>query len=114
MSNFGQQIRQIRQQKGIGLNEFANEIGVSPAYLSNLETGKTQTIQLEVLSKLQKELMLNVDESDSKSDPLVWRVVRISEMLLDLNSKNPIAADYFMKMVEEGSELFNNDSSNIH
>ncbi|WP_246058592.1 helix-turn-helix domain-containing protein [Paenibacillus illinoisensis] len=110
----GQQIRQIRQQKGIRLNEFANEIGVSPAYLSNLETGKTQTIQFEVLSKLQKEHKLNIDESDSEADPLVWRVVRISEMLLELSSKNPIAADYFMKMVEEGSELFNNNSSNIH
>jgi transcriptional regulator with XRE-family HTH domain len=114
MSNFGQQLRQIRHQKGYGLNEFAKELGVSPAYLSNLETGKTKTIQLDVLSKLQQELHLHVDESDSKVEPVVWRAARICELLLDLHARNPDAADYLMTMVEQGVEQFASGSSGIH
>ncbi|GIP43205.1 hypothetical protein J45TS6_16640 [Paenibacillus sp. J45TS6] len=115
MSNFGQQLRQIRQQKGIGLNEFAKEIGVSPAYLSNLETGKTQTIQLEVLNKLQQELHMIITKDVSRNDdPTVWRTDRISELLLYLQHTNPTAADYLMTMVEQGVELFTAGSSDIH
>lgn len=114
MSNFGQQLRQIRQQKGFGLNEFAKEIGVSPAYLSNLETGKTQTIQLEVLNRLQQELHMTIDEEDSENDHIVWRPERISELLLNLQRTNPKAADYLMTMVEQGVELFTAGLSDIH
>lgn len=114
MSNFGQQLRQIRQQKGFGLNEFAKEIGVSPAYLSNLETGKTQTIQLEILSKLQQELHMIIDEDVHESNHTVWRAERIGELLLDLQRTNPTAADYLMTMVEQGVELFTAESSDIH
>lgn len=114
MSNFGQQLRQIRQQKGFGLNDFAKEIGVSPAYLSNLETGKTQTIQLEILSKLQHELHMIIDKDASENDPTVWRTERIGELLLDLQSTNPTAADYLMTMVEQGVELFTVGPCDIH
>lgn len=113
MSNFGQQLRQIRQQKGFGLNEFAKELGVSPAYLSNLETGKTQTIQLDVLSKLQLELQLNVSDSTTNVEPELWRAVRISELLLDLSRHNPGAADYLMMVVEQGVEQFTSGSTAI-
>lgn len=114
MGDFGQQLRQIRQQKGVGLNEFAKEIGVSPAYLSNLETGKTQTIQLEILSKLQQELHMIIDKDVSENDPTLWRTERIGELLLDLQSTNPTAADYLMTMVEQGVELFTVGSCDIH
>lgn len=114
MSNFGQQLRMIRQQKGFGLNEFAKEIGVSPAYLSNLETGKTQTIQLEILSKLQQDLHLIISEDVSENDPIVWRAERLGELLLDLHRTHPIATDYLMTMVEQGVELFTAGVSDIH
>ncbi|MDF9841767.1 MULTISPECIES: helix-turn-helix transcriptional regulator [unclassified Paenibacillus] len=114
MSNFGQQLRQIRQQKGFGLNEFAKEIGVSPAYLSNLETGKTQTIQLEVLSKLNQELHMIINEDVAQNDHTVWRAERIGGLLLDLHRTNPIATDYLMTMVEQGVELFTMGSSDTH
>ena len=114
MSNFGQQRRQIRQQKGFGLNEFAKELGVSPAYLSNLETGKTQTIQLEVLSKLQEELQIRVDETQPTDDSVSWRTERITELLQDLSRTNPIAADYFMATIEKGIELFTTRPADIH
>lgn len=114
MSNFGQQLRFIRQQKGFGLNEFAKELGVSPAYLSNLETGKTDTIQLKVLSKLLGEFQMVVDEKKSLNDPVVWRTERIRELILDLHRRNPPAADFFLTMIENGMELFSSRSTDIH
>jgi transcriptional regulator with XRE-family HTH domain len=105
MSNFGQQLRQIRQQKGFGLNEFAKELGVSPAYLSNLETGKTQTIQLDILSRLQGKLRLSVDESTAANDQLTLRVARIGLMLRSLHQCNPQAAEYLMSIVEQGVDV---------
>ncbi|WP_231574092.1 helix-turn-helix domain-containing protein [Paenibacillus sp. FSL R5-0345] len=114
MGNFGQQLRQIRQQKGFGLNEFAKEIGVSPAYLSNLETGKTQTIQLEILSKLQQELNMIINNDVSENDHTVWRTERIGELLMNLQRTNPTAANYLMTMVEQGVELFTVGSWDIH
>lgn len=113
MSFFGQQLRQIRQQKGIGLNEFAKELGVSPGYLSNLETGKTQTIQLEVLSRLQNEFRIIVDDDVPADDFVALRTERISLMLQDLYRTNQPAAEYMMTLVEQGIQLFEN-SSNIH
>lgn len=105
MSNFGQQLRQIRQQKGYGLNEFAKEIGVSPAYLSNLETGKTQTIQLDILSRLQGKLQMSVDENVPASDQLMLRIDRLNGLLKSLHQSNPAAAEYLMVMVEQGIDV---------
>ena len=52
IQNLGQTIRNLRKQKGISLQNFAEQIEVSPGYLSNLETQKTDTISLTLLSKL--------------------------------------------------------------
>ncbi|ACT03366.1 helix-turn-helix domain-containing protein [Paenibacillus sp. JDR-2] len=107
MSNFGQQLRQIRQQKGYGLNEFAKELGVSPAYLSNLETGKTQTIQLDILSKLQEQLHLSVNENVPVDDQFTFRLDRLKGLLAELHCSNPCAAEYLIAMVEQGIDVMN-------
>ena len=116
LNSFGQHLRQIRQLKGIGLNEFAKELGVSPAYLSNLETGKTQTIQLEVLNKLQNELQIFVATEEFQSDVIQMRIERITCLLKELYGSDSSAAEYLMTMVEQGFELFNesSNSSKIH
>lgn len=112
MSSFGQQLRQVRQQKGFELNEFAKELGVSPVYLNNLETGKTQTIQLEVLSRLQNELY--IDEDEGIDGQTAIRIDRISSMLHDLYKLNQPAAEYLMAVVEQGIEVFVLRSTDIH
>ncbi|MCC2485916.1 helix-turn-helix domain-containing protein, partial [Bacillus pacificus] len=38
ITQLGQTIRNLRKQKGISLQNFAEQIEVSPGYLSNLET----------------------------------------------------------------------------
>ena len=37
--NFGRTVREQRLAKGYGLNELAERLGISPAYLSRIERG---------------------------------------------------------------------------
>lgn len=55
-STFGQRLRRHREQRNMGLNELSKVIGVSPGYLSNLETGKTDKVSLPLLEKLSQIL----------------------------------------------------------
>ncbi|MDR7319675.1 helix-turn-helix transcriptional regulator [Brevibacillus nitrificans] len=107
ITDFGKHVRALRKQKGISLNAFAEQINVSPAYLSNLETGKTETIQLSLFEKLQEELHLfplHLDEAtDSEID---FRFTRMKQLLLTLHEKNPKEAEYLLSIVEQGLSLF--------
>lgn len=38
--NFGQRVRQIRQKLGLKQKDFAQKIGIHPAYLSEIELGR--------------------------------------------------------------------------
>jgi transcriptional regulator with XRE-family HTH domain len=59
----GQRIRRLRDEKGLGLREAAKEIGISPAYLSRIETNEEKTPPgEEVIRKLAKLLGDNIDE----------------------------------------------------
>ncbi|QRG08217.1 helix-turn-helix transcriptional regulator [Xanthobacter dioxanivorans] len=40
MTPFGSRVRDLRAQRGVTLTEMARAIGVTPTYLSALETGK--------------------------------------------------------------------------
>jgi len=104
LQNLGARIRTIRTNKGISLNAFAEKLDVSPGYLSNLETGKTDTIQLSILEKLQNELYL-LPLKDGTSDELESRLNHALERLRDLEKLNPDAAQYLLNTFERGLEL---------
>ncbi|OEF99156.1 transcriptional regulator [Vulcanibacillus modesticaldus] len=112
MRNLGQRVRAIRVKKGIGLNEFANKLGVSSGYLSNLETGKTETIHLSLLEKLQDELEIfpTVDLGEIDNE-LLYRIERVNLLLKQLAENNPELTDYLLSTVEKGIEVFNKKSS---
>lgn len=102
---FGKQIRDLRERKGKTLNEFARELDVSPGYLSNLETGKSDTVKLGVFEKLQAELnILPLSSSSYMSS----RLQRIEEKLINLEQKNPEVAEYLLNSFEDGINWFNN------
>ena len=58
LQHLGKTIRTLRKHKGITLNELASTLHVSPGYLSNLETMKTDTVSLAFLEQIQEELNL--------------------------------------------------------
>ena len=47
---FGQTVRMHRNTKGIGLNEFAERLGVSPAYWSRVEREQENLASATILS----------------------------------------------------------------
>lgn len=105
MQNFGQMIRVIRIQKKYGLNEFAREIGVSPGYLSNLETGKTMNIQLDILEKIQNKLGLDQRLILHEETEFECRLNRMQRLLSQMNQEHPVFADYLLQTIESGLGL---------
>lgn len=103
LDQFGKQIRDLRERKGKTLNEFAKELSVSSGYLSNLETGKSDTIKLQVFERLQNEL--NVLPLSSTSY-LSSRLQQLEEKLVELERKDPKAADYLLNSFESGIDWF--------
>lgn len=102
--NLGQQIRLLRERKGITLNAFAKELGVSTGYLSQLETGKTENISLKVLEKLQGELsILSLEKLDDETS---YRFERIQQQYNTLLKNNPDAAEYLLSTFENGLDYF--------
>lgn len=108
IQNLGQTIRNLRKQKGISLQTFAEQIEVSPGYLSNLETQKTDTISLTLLAKLNEEFDLfpSLNHTTSPHHELHFRLDRMCELLKALHDTNPALAHYFISHIEEGLVLF--------
>ncbi|MCM3167925.1 helix-turn-helix domain-containing protein [Peribacillus frigoritolerans] len=103
LEHLGQQIRQLRVRKGKGLNEFAKELHVSAGYLSNLETGKSETIKLDILEKIQEELkVLPIDSMSSFSQ----RMKRIEQDITELEKKDPLYAEFLLQNIENSIEWF--------
>jgi transcriptional regulator with XRE-family HTH domain len=112
LQHIGERIRVLRKQKGISLNAFAERLNVSPAYLSNLETGKTDTIQLSLLEKLQEELsLLPVETTHSIDSEFDIRIQHVMRQLKELEQKHPKVADYLLSTLERGVHLFLNENS---
>jgi transcriptional regulator with XRE-family HTH domain len=105
---FGLIIKTMRSKKRVGLNEFASRLGVSPAYLSNLENGKTDTIQLHVMDLLREELQLNWtvllgEQHDGLgTHPLQIRLNVAHNQLEHLIQNNTKAAEYLISGLEAG------------
>ncbi len=55
-------IRFYREQKGVGLNKFAEMAEVAPPYLSQLERGLKTNPSKEVMERIAKELGKTVQE----------------------------------------------------
>ncbi|MFJ7858944.1 helix-turn-helix domain-containing protein [Peribacillus sp. NPDC097206] len=103
LEHLGQQIRQLRERKGKGLNEFAKELNVSAGYLSNLETGKSDTIKLDVLEKIHKVLnVLPIDSTSSFSQ----RMNRIEQQIIELEKINPLYVEFLLQNIETSIDWF--------
>jgi HTH-type transcriptional regulator, competence development regulator len=59
---FGGRLRTLRSAKGIGLRELARQVGMSPTYLSKIETGQAAPPVEEKVFKLAEVLEENQDD----------------------------------------------------
>ncbi|PAK34275.1 helix-turn-helix domain-containing protein [Peribacillus simplex] len=101
LQHLGQQIRQLRVRKGKGLNEFAKELHVSAGYLSNLETGKSDNIKLDVLERIQDELKVLPLDTTSL---FTQRLRRIEQNLAELEKSDPLFAEFLIQNLETSIE----------
>ncbi|WP_026584006.1 helix-turn-helix domain-containing protein [Bacillus sp. J33] len=107
LKSFGQRIRCLRERKGVTLNAYAKQLGVSAGYLSNLETGKTETIPLSLLETLQKEFAIfPIASSDNEDVHLTDRFSSIQQQYQSLVPLNPEAAEYLLSSFENGIVYF--------
>ncbi|WP_249414047.1 helix-turn-helix domain-containing protein [Alteribacter keqinensis] len=107
----GQLIRRLRTENEYGLNDFAREIGVSPGYLSQLETGKTNNIEWETLAKIDNMLGLFTYSSPFKADdPFVFEMEKSFKELKELAEKHPNEADYLLTSLRHGLTFFRSQS----
>jgi transcriptional regulator with XRE-family HTH domain len=106
VQDLGKRIRMIREKKGFTVKEFAQKIGVSAGYLSNLETGKTDNIKMEVLEKIQKELLIFTTVPPDQEDKGSFRMNRAMEQYKRLSSKDAKTAEYLLTTFENGLEYF--------
>ena len=56
----GRRVRNLREMRGLGLNELARTAKVSPGYLSQLESGQRDNPSVEVLHRLAAALNVTV------------------------------------------------------
>ncbi len=88
----GEVIKAKRLEKGYGLVEFAKIAGVSAGYLSQLENGRKTNPNLEVLTKISKELEIDIDMLlglQSSNENLNLRIPSLLKLVLakDRNAK---------------------------
>ncbi|MGO4887289.1 helix-turn-helix domain-containing protein [Anaerobacillus sp. MEB173] len=108
LKDIGVKIRILRKQKGLGLEDLASKLGVSRAYLSNLETSKTDSIQLSVLEKLQDELnlfpeeMINGFEQETEFD---LQLKKIHHLLQELHQHDPKDTEFLLHIIEKRYEM---------
>lgn len=105
--NLGEKIRELRIQKGFGLNEFAKILGISSSYLSQLETGKTENVNFTLLQRLQEELAL-LPLTLPTDDETINRVNRAITQIKLLQKVDEEAAEFLLHNLETSIEWFLN------
>jgi len=99
---FGPTIRLLRQAKGISLREMARQLGVSPAFLSQIEAGRQH--------KIPKARIVQVAEMLGVSEGYLLGTARqVHPDLIKFLSETPEAAEFMVAAMKSGlgAEDFN-------
>lgn len=59
---FGENIKSIRESKGIGVNELSRLSGVNASYISALERNEKKNPSIEILTKLANALEITLED----------------------------------------------------
>jgi PTS system nitrogen regulatory IIA component len=92
---FGPTIRLLRQAKGISLREMARQLGVSPAFLSQIEAGRQHKIPKARIVQVAE--MLGVSEGY-----LLGTAKQIHPDLITFLSETPEAAEFMTAAMKSG------------
>lgn len=92
---FGPTIRLLRQAKGISLREMARQLGVSPAFLSQIEAGRQHKIPRARIVQVAE--MLGVSEGY-----LLGTARQVHPDLMTFLSETPEAAEFMITAMRSG------------
>lgn len=67
LTDYGKELRKLRIDRGEILKDMADKLGMTPSYLSAIESGK-RTIPNELTSKLRTLYSLNSEETNILKD----------------------------------------------
>lgn len=76
----GEAIRKYRKQKSYTMAQLADKLGISIGLLSNIETGKTDSLQLNLLNNIVRELDIPISELELFSEPYPIEGLNISNI----------------------------------
>jgi len=92
---FGPTIRLLRQAKGISLREMARQLGVSPAFLSQIEAGRQH--------KIPKARIVQVAEMLGVSEGYLLGTARqVHPELIKFLSETPEASEFMVEAMKSG------------
>lgn len=101
MNNFGKYLREIREFKGLTVNQLAIYSGVSSASISRIENRKRGTPKPTTIKKLSEALKVPyeeimkaagyIDETTEKEDNIIKKIVYVTGEKVELDEKQYIA-----------------------
>lgn len=97
MTPFGQRMRKLRSERGITLKRMANDLGVSPAYLSALEHGKRGRPGWHLVQRINAFFNIIWDDAED-----VVRLARLSHprISIDTGGLDPKATEFANRLAE--------------
>lgn len=92
---FGERIRRVRKEKGLGLRATAREVGISATFLSRIESGKEDAVpREEVIRKLAGIL-------DDSFDELMALAGRVSQDVKNQVREDPRMPEFLRQVREQ-------------
>lgn len=106
MKQIGLQIRKIREEKKLSLEELGKRIGITKGYMSKLETGQ-KPINLKNLHLIANALGVDVTElfpnKESVANPITEEEDWVF-LINELKERGITAGDVFLKIAQEAIE----------
>ena len=105
---FGKLVRDERERRGIGLRQFARQVGMSPTYLSKVERGEfappaeEKVVAIAGLLELDADNLLGLAGKVAKDLQQIIRR-RPSEMASFLRSVNGLSAEQMAQLAREAA-----------
>ena len=101
LTPIGEVLRDIRSQRGTRLIDMAADLGVSPAYLSSVETGRKKLTEvfLKAITQYVKRIGGDTEKLQTAADQ--------TRTVIDLNSMRPDARQF----VAAFARRFENDTN---
>ena len=97
-AKFGAMVRQLRESRRIGLRKFAQQVGMSPTYLSKIERGELKPPAEEKVRAIANALERDPDE-------LLALAGRLSSELQDIIQRYPREMASFLRAAAALLEL---------